>query len=537
MTVTVKTGHAMVSRKTEVRPETLDPIWNAQLEVFDGVFEGRAQVLALIKDQDEYGWGQDDELGQVDFRLCDIALDANAGPQAAERAGKMRPLYARAGLGGGDGIRGRRVTLPLKRTTERGRQQRVEPQGELTLELAWRRGTEEDAKKWEKRHAVRTSREVQEYEEHKGGSDTEADDAWGDIEEAMAPSQRAEDEGPTELQLTSNDLKEAKRAVADGRLKNKEGKVDIAGWPHVRVGDRVPVTDGMRAELSSLREPALQAARQPLVRGDYQLQVHVLEARDLVGRDLNNVGDPRVFVEAFGSSRSTSGRWQTSNPSWDETLFFEGKELSAEALADIVIKVSVYDVDTWKRDELIGFYEFSALEVYYGKDHELWRRWVALTAPFEARDRHLTKLGLVGWTEEGGVQGYLKLSLTLLGPGDSMPVHFPDELDPGGPGGVVQLPPTMKREVCVRAAPPPPTVLSAHPPLPSTSSSSSSWACCAPSTCSRSARGVRSTRTSRCASTGTRRGRTHRPPTGPASTRSSGSRSCTPASAPRRSSR
>ena len=41
-------------------------------------------------------------------------------------------------------------------------------------------------------------------------------------------------------------------------------------------------------------------------------QVHVIEARDLVGKDLNKLSDPCVFVEAFGQRQRTSTKEKAS---------------------------------------------------------------------------------------------------------------------------------------------------------------------------------------------------------------------------------
>jgi len=46
------------------------------------------------------------------------------------------------------------------------------------------------------------------------------------------------------------------------------------------------------------------------------------------------------------------------------------------------------------------------------KDHELYRRWVALVDPTD---------------ETGSINGYLKLTINVLGPGDKPPVHDPSK--------------------------------------------------------------------------------------------------------------
>ena len=38
----------------------------------------------------------------------------------------------------------------------------------------------------------------------------------------------------------------------------------------------------------------------PFKPGDYRMQVHVIEARDLVGKDLSGMSDPAIFVKCFG---------------------------------------------------------------------------------------------------------------------------------------------------------------------------------------------------------------------------------------------
>lgn len=44
------------------------------------------------------------------------------------------------------------------------------------------------------------------------------------------------------------------------------------------------------------------------------------------------------------------------------------------------------------------------------KDHELYRSYIALTDPTD---------------ETGAINGYLKITLVILGPGDKPPVHNP----------------------------------------------------------------------------------------------------------------
>lgn len=134
-------------------------------------------------------------------------------------------------------------------------------------------------------------------------------------------------------------------------------------------------------------------------------------------------------VSAFGVKRRTSTKYKVSNPLWDELLFLNGKDLDREALDRTVITIGVYDMDTLSRD-LVGVYTIDAMHVYYEPNHEVRRTWVALSAPHSARK------ALIPFMEDGvgGVQGYLRLSITLLGPGDKPVLHEDEPIDDGGTG-------------------------------------------------------------------------------------------------------
>ena len=61
-------------------------------------------------------------------------------------------------------------------------------------------------------------------------------------------------------------------------------------------------------------------------------------------------------------------------------------------------------------DSMIGSFSVDLTYIYKMDQHELFRRWVPLT-------------DVTGETD--GVQGYLKISINVLGPGDKPPVHDP----------------------------------------------------------------------------------------------------------------
>ena len=159
-------------------------------------------------------------------------------------------------------------------------------------------------------------------------------------------------------------------------------------------------------------------------RGEYQLRVHVIEARGLVGRDAGGTCDPQVYVKAFGKERRTSTKNKEVSPVWDENVFIVAKDIDYDTLSSTSVELRVMDVDLLSSNDLVGLYSVDCAFLYYQPNHELHRQWLVLSAPYEARKG--------GWFEadaRGGAQGYLCVSMTLLGPGDTPVVHDDDEDD------------------------------------------------------------------------------------------------------------
>eukprot|EP00903_Cladosiphon_okamuranus_P014837 g13738.t1 len=174
--------------------------------------------------------------------------------------------------------------------------------------------------------------------------------------------------------------------------------------------------------------------------GDYQLQVHVIEVSDLKGKDSSGTSDPIVYASCLGTTKHTRIRKGVNSAVFDEVLYFNLPNLSRDQLMQATVNLRVLDANTFLRDSLIGSYQFDLLGIYVEKGHEVYRSWVAL------RDSESGK--------ESGVQGFLKLSVTVLGPGDRQRVHdlaeeIQEELakeaeaGAGGRGGLVLMGPAL----------------------------------------------------------------------------------------------
>jgi hypothetical protein len=153
-------------------------------------------------------------------------------------------------------------------------------------------------------------------------------------------------------------------------------------------------------------------------RGDYRIQVQILEARDIVphksiGMSIfsNNEGswDPMVEVKVGGKTKRTEQQTNTLSPIFNETLFFTLEDVSEFQLEQTVISISLFDYNWLSTNSFLGKFTIDAAYIYQmNPDHELFRKWVIMTDTTDATE---------------GVKGYVRVTINVLGPGDRPPVH------------------------------------------------------------------------------------------------------------------
>ncbi|RLN93202.1 hypothetical protein BBJ28_00021764 [Nothophytophthora sp. Chile5] len=226
--------------------------------------------------------------------------------------------------------------------------------------------------------------------------------------------------------------------------------VGEAGGALVDQEDETEEEFSARAKAARRREEQEReaaAAIAGLKQGDYQVQVHIIEARDLKGENLSGTSDPYCQVEVLGVTRKTSTKYDTLGCVFDEILFFHFADIGRHELREASIKVhtrssapldckglmdgldycqiAVYDKEKVLKDNLIGIYQLDCLSVYgqvrtiailqpfcSPPHHELYRQWIAVHDHLNTKDR--------------GIQGFLLVSVVVLGPGDPLPVHDRD---------------------------------------------------------------------------------------------------------------
>ncbi|KAJ6247531.1 c2 calcium-dependent membrane targeting [Anaeramoeba flamelloides] len=147
-------------------------------------------------------------------------------------------------------------------------------------------------------------------------------------------------------------------------------------------------------------------------RADFQVRVHVIEARELKGKGKNGLSDPLVQISIDGQKQHTKVFKNTSSCTFDHLFFYDFKWKPQDFMKHKVL-VQVMDSNTVKRNVLIGQYELDAAYVYGESDHEIWHKWLLLTDTDSSE----------------GSQGYLKVSVIVLAPGDQEKTHQSDGID------------------------------------------------------------------------------------------------------------
>jgi hypothetical protein len=178
-----------------------------------------------------------------------------------------------------------------------------------------------------------------------------------------------------------------------------------------------------------------QAARRRVKpkQGDYQVQVHFIECRDVKARGLGNQCEPvgKVLCQVGAKERTAHTKCAddvTCSFKFDEIFVFEFEDVSPQELESSKLTLSIYDSKTdisQLRAVHIGSFSFDLMSIYYRDDHEQFRQWIAIVDHINPK-------------KYPGIQGYILASITVLGPGDTQKIR---EKDADYPSEDVLMPP------------------------------------------------------------------------------------------------
>ena len=146
--------------------------------------------------------------------------------------------------------------------------------------------------------------------------------------------------------------------------------------------------------------------------GNFKIQVHIIQCRDLIGKDFTtNKSDSMIKITINKKTKTTAIIKSTKNPYYDEIFYFELNDLMSNELENISCLVECFDADILSKNDLIGFFNFGLSEIYYNKYHEIYEQWLCLTND-EDNDK---------------ICGYMQLSIVVLAPNDEQYIHKDNE--------------------------------------------------------------------------------------------------------------
>ena len=148
-------------------------------------------------------------------------------------------------------------------------------------------------------------------------------------------------------------------------------------------------------------------------KGDYSVHVLIEELKNLSTIKENHLPKPIVKVTCFNQTKRTSKPPQDCDAYvFNEHIYFDQTDLSADTLDSSKILIEVYDYHNFERKYYFGIQEFDFEYIYSKENHCLKNLWIALANP-EAKD--ITK-----------INGYLKLSISIASTEDEKIELNPD---------------------------------------------------------------------------------------------------------------
>jgi len=195
----------------------------------------------------------------------------------------------------------------------------------------------------------------------------------------------------------------------------------------------VPVEPESETEKEA--DPLEQVEQIDIKPGTWRVIFRVVEVRELKGEDLQGTSDPVCTVSCISPARkpvkrSTKIIKGVRSAVFDEELFLDLTDMDEETVEATSILFAVYDADLISRNDLIGSYTFNLLDVYYHKNHAQRNIWLGLVDELNPKD--------------SGIQGYGKVSVCVLGPGDKAVI---DDSEIEGDTGEILLPPNIQLDL------------------------------------------------------------------------------------------
>ncbi|XP_054872215.1 otoferlin isoform X17 [Amphiprion ocellaris] len=155
---------------------------------------------------------------------------------------------------------------------------------------------------------------------------------------------------------------------------------------------------------------------------DYQISITVIEARQLIGLNM----DPVVCVEIGDDKKYTSMKESTNCPYYNEYFVFDF-HVPPDVMFDKIIKLSViHSKNLLRSGTLVGTFKMDVGTVYSQPEHQFYHKWAILSDPDDIT---------------AGCKGYIKCDIAVVGKGDNIKTpHKANETDEDDIEGNLLLP-------------------------------------------------------------------------------------------------
>lgn len=155
---------------------------------------------------------------------------------------------------------------------------------------------------------------------------------------------------------------------------------------------------------------------------DYQISITVIEARQLIGLNM----DPVVCVEIGDEKKYTSMKESTNCPYFNEYFVFDF-HVPPDVMFDKIIKISViHSKNLLRSGTLVGTFKMDVGTVYSQPEHQFYHKWAMLSDPADIT---------------AGCKGYVKCDIAVVGKGDNIKTpHKANETDEDDIEGNLLLP-------------------------------------------------------------------------------------------------
>ncbi|XP_029984060.1 otoferlin isoform X13 [Sphaeramia orbicularis] len=155
---------------------------------------------------------------------------------------------------------------------------------------------------------------------------------------------------------------------------------------------------------------------------DYQISITIIEARQLIGLNM----DPVVCVEIGDDRKYTSMKESTNCPYYNEYFVFDF-HVPPDVMFDKIIKLSViHSKNLLRSGTLVGTFKMDVGTVYSQPEHQFYHKWAILSDPDDIT---------------AGCKGYVKCDIAVVGKGDNIKTpHKANETDEDEIEGNLLLP-------------------------------------------------------------------------------------------------